>query len=314
MEFNAVILAGGRATRLGGVPKPTLKYDGDTLLQHALHAARGASAVVVVGPDVPGSGGGGEAVISGRAGAGGQLPGRILLAREEPVFAGPAAAIAAGLAALTKNGESSPWTLVLACDMPHASRGVGLLWAALESSPGAEGAMAVSVDGRKQPLLGAYSTAALEREVGVASEGSGLTNSSVFRLLARLNVLDVEVPAGSTDDVDTWEDAAALGIDYELEADVKSQEETLEEWCRTLLQAFELEGVEVDINEVLAVAGVAAHSVVRPAAPLTTFIAGYAAGMARGIGQASDDASMNAALELARKIAKEYSESGTGTE
>ncbi len=87
----------------------------------------------------------------------------------------------------------------------------------------------------------------------------------MFRLLARLNVLDVDVPpAGSTDDVDTWEDAAALGINYELEADVKSQEETLEEWCRTLLQAFELEGVEVDVNEVLAVAGVAAHSVVRP--------------------------------------------------
>ncbi|WP_420180309.1 NTP transferase domain-containing protein [Paenarthrobacter sp. TA1.8] len=301
MEFNAVILAGGRATRLGGVPKPSLKYDGGTLLSHALQAARGASAVVVVGPDVPV---GSEST---------QLPVGVLRAREEPVFAGPAAAIAAGLAAL-KNSPSTPWTLVLACDMPHASRGVDLLWAALASSPNVEGAMAVSPDGRKQPLLGAYSTAALEREVAVASGGSGLTNSSVFRLLARLNVLDVDVPAGSTDDVDTWEDAAALGINYELEADVKSQEETLEEWCRTLLQAFELEGVEVDVNEVLAVAGVAAHSVVRPAAPLTTFIAGYAAGMARGIGQASDDASMNAALELARKVAKEYSESGTDPE
>ncbi len=309
-----MILAGGRATRLGGVPKPTLKYDGDTLLSLALRAARGASAVVVVGPDAPGSGDGGEPGTGSHVLDSGPLPNAVLRTREEPVFAGPAAAIAAGLAALRNKGESSPWTLVLACDMPHASRGVGLLWDALESSPGVEGAMAVSLDGRKQPLLGAYRTAALEREVGVASEGSGLTNSSVFRLLARLNVLDVEVPAGSTDDVDTWEDAAALGIDYELEADVKSQEETLEEWCRTLLQAFELEGVEVDINEVLAVAGVAAHSVVRPAAPLTTFIAGYAAGMARGIGQASDETSMNAALELARKIAKEYSESGTGTE
>ncbi|GAA3275196.1 NTP transferase domain-containing protein [Paenarthrobacter aurescens] len=313
MEFNAVILAGGRATRLGGVPKPSLKYDGDTLLSHALQAARGASAVVVVGPDT-GPEDAEELINSGQADGGGQVPGKILRAREEPVFAGPAAAIAAGLAELKKSGPRAPWTLVLACDMPHASRGVDLLWAALESSPGVEGAMAVSSDGRKQPLLGAYSTAALDREVAVASAGAGLTNSSVFRLLARLNLLDVEVPAGSTDDVDTWEDAAALGIDYELEADVKSQEETLEEWCRTLLQAFELEGVEVDINEVLAVAGVAAHSVVRPAAPLTTFIAGYAAGMARGIGQASDDASMNAALELARRIAKEYSETGTGPE
>lgn len=295
MEFNAVILAGGRATRLGGLPKPTLKYDGGTLLSHALEAARAAAAIVVVGPGDQGL----------------QLPGSVLLAREEPAFAGPAAAIAAGLSALDAAGAESPWTLVLACDMPKAAKGIGRLREALSANPGVEGAMAVSADGRKQPLLGIYSTAALAREVASAVQGSVLTNSSVFKLLARLNLLDVDVPAGSTDDVDTWEDAAVLGIDYDLEADVKSQEETLEDWCRILLQAFELEGVEIDINEVLAVAGVAAHSVVRPAAPLTTFIAGYAAGMARGIGQASDDASMKAALDLARKIAKEYSETGT---
>jgi len=174
--------------------------------------------------------------------------------------------------------------------------------------------MAVSADGRQQPLLGVYSTTALEREVAAASATSGLTNSSVFRLLARLNLLAVTVPDGSTDDVDTWEDAAALGIHNEQEADMKSQEETLEDWCRTLLQAFELEGVEVDINEVLSVAGVAAHSVVRPAAPLTTFIAGYAAGMARGIGQAADDTAMSAALDLARQVAKQYLEPGTEAE
>jgi len=48
---------------------------------------------------------------------------------------------------------------------------------------------------------------------------------------------------------------------------VKSQDETLEDWCRALLQALELDDVEIDVNEVLALAGVAAHSVVRPAAP-----------------------------------------------
>lgn len=87
---------------------------------------------------------------------------------------------------------------------------------------------------------------------------------------------------------------------------MKSQDETLEEWCRALLQAFELENVEVDVNEVLAVAGVAAHSIVRPAAPLTTFIAGFAAGMATGTGQADDARSMQAALGLARAVAKDY--------
>jgi len=87
---------------------------------------------------------------------------------------------------------------------------------------------------------------------------------------------------------------------------VKSQDETLEDWCRALLQAFELEDVEVDVNEVLALAGVAAHSVVRPAAPLTTFIAGFAAGMATGSGQAPDAVSMQAALGVARALAMDY--------
>ncbi|UKA59617.1 DUF6457 domain-containing protein [Arthrobacter sp. FW306-2-2C-D06B] len=92
---------------------------------------------------------------------------------------------------------------------------------------------------------------------------------------------------------------------------MKSQEETLEEWCRSLLQAYELEDVEIDINEILSLAGVAAHSVVRPAAPLTTFIAGFAAGLAAGSGQATQAASMDSAMGLARTLAKDYTNPGT---
>ena len=87
---------------------------------------------------------------------------------------------------------------------------------------------------------------------------------------------------------------------------MKSQDETLEEWCRSLLQAYELEDVEVDVNAVLSLAGVAAHSVVRPAAPLTTFIAGFAAGLASGTGQATDTVAMRAAMDVARTLSKEY--------
>ena len=87
---------------------------------------------------------------------------------------------------------------------------------------------------------------------------------------------------------------------------MKTQDETLEDWCRALLQALELEDVEIDINEVLALAGVAAHAVVRPAAPLTTFIAGFAAGLASGSGQAPDAVAMQAAMGVARKLASAY--------
>lgn len=93
---------------------------------------------------------------------------------------------------------------------------------------------------------------------------------------------------------------------------MKSQDETLEDWCRALLQALELDGVDIDISEVLGLAGVAAHSVVRPAAPLTTFIAGFAAGLASGTGQATDEVSMRAAMGVARKLAKEYAAEAPG--
>ena len=51
MEFDAIILAGGRSSRLGGVPKSGLIYDGATLLERSLSAAGAAVRTVVVGPD-----------------------------------------------------------------------------------------------------------------------------------------------------------------------------------------------------------------------------------------------------------------------
>lgn len=225
-----MILAGGRSARLSGVPKAGLLVDGSTLLALALRAARGARRVVVVGPD-PGT-----------------LPDSVLNCREEPPFAGPAAAIAAGLAKLAENAADparddesaaggpaadpddagrgpAPLTLVLACDMPRAAAAVGVLLAAAAGAGVAGSAapaggsraeagsvMAVSADGRRQPLVALYDTAALQRSVADAARRGALENASVFALLASLEVREVRVPAGSTDDVDTWDDASALGV------------------------------------------------------------------------------------------------------
>lgn len=84
------------------------------------------------------------------------------------------------------------------------------------------------------------------------------------------------------------------------------QKQILEPWCRQLIEALELQGLEVDIDEVLGLAGEAAHAVVRPAAPLTTFIVGYAAGCASATGQASDDVAMRSAGEVARQLVRQY--------
>ena len=207
MEFDAIILAGGRSSRLGGVPKSGLIYDGATLLERSLRAAGAAGRTVVVGPDP------------------GDLPGGVLTCREDPLFAGPAAAIAAGLAAMAADHASrheaappAPFTLILACDMPRSAEAVRALAESLAEfvavAPerhGGSGVMAVSADGRKQPLAGFYSTAALQRCVADAAGRGSLENASVFALLARLDVREVRVPPGSTDDVDTWDDASALG-------------------------------------------------------------------------------------------------------
>ena len=154
---------------------------------------RAPRSVVVVGPDP------------------GLLPAGVLTCREEPPFAGPAAAIAAGLAALVEPpGARPPFTLLLACDMPNVGQAVDALrrWP-LRSR---RRRMAVSPDGRRQPLVGFYSTAALQRSVQDLISRGALMNGSVSALLARLDVQLVTVPAGSTDDVDTWDDAAALGV------------------------------------------------------------------------------------------------------
>ncbi|MEU4744233.1 NTP transferase domain-containing protein, partial [Actinosynnema sp. NPDC023658] len=49
-SWAAVVLAGGRGSRLGGVDKASLVVDGRTLLDHVLDAVAAARQVIVVGP------------------------------------------------------------------------------------------------------------------------------------------------------------------------------------------------------------------------------------------------------------------------
>lgn len=56
----------------------------------------------------------------------------------------------------------------------------------------------------------------------------------------------------------------------------------LHDWIDELLDVLELEDVEVDEGLVLDLARVAAHEVERPAAPITTYLLGYAAAIKGG--------------------------------
>ena len=79
----------------------------------------------------------------------------------------------------------------------------------------------------------------------------------------------------------------------------------LAEWSEQLCRELGLAGFDVDINAILSLAGTAAHAVVRPAAPLTTYLVGYAAGRAAALGEtsaaAATERAANAAAALARR-------------
>jgi hypothetical protein len=79
----------------------------------------------------------------------------------------------------------------------------------------------------------------------------------------------------------------------------------LEEWAASVVEALSIEGLEVDINAVLGLAGRAAHAVVRPAAPLTTFLVGYAAGQAAAGGSVDSADAVRAATDTALRLCAE---------
>jgi hypothetical protein len=72
---------------------------------------------------------------------------------------------------------------------------------------------------------------------------------------------------------------------------------TLNDWVDALAAELGLEDLDVEVQDVLDLAGDAAHAVTRLAAPLTTFIAGYAAGRAGG---EADD--VREAIDAARAL------------
>jgi hypothetical protein len=76
----------------------------------------------------------------------------------------------------------------------------------------------------------------------------------------------------------------------------------LDRWVHRLQQELGLDpGLEVDIGGLLDLARVAAHEVDRPAAPLTTFLVGYAAGRA-----SADSTSVEALAARATALAESW--------
>lgn len=83
--------------------------------------------------------------------------------------------------------------------------------------------------------------------------------------------------------------------------DGAATEQTLADWNERLSVAL---GVPpADIDEILGLAGVVAHGVVRPAAPLSTFLVGYASAVLAAGGMSPEDA-FSQAVAVARELAQ----------
>jgi molybdopterin-guanine dinucleotide biosynthesis protein A len=282
--YDAVVLAGGAGRRLGGVDKPALRVGGATLLDRVLDACAGARTTVVVGPRRP----------TARP---------VVWAREDPPGGGPLPALAAGLRHTT-----APTVLLLAADLPFLTRTtVAALLAAVRDADALDGVLLTDPDGRDQPLAAAYQGAPLRHGIDLLTAEHGeLAGLPLRRLTARLALGRLPDPGGRASfDCDTWE---ALST---ARRQIREHGRVLDEWIAAAKADLGID-LDVDTATLLDLARDAAHGVARPAAPLTTFLVGYAAGRAGGGPEAVAEAARKAA-ELARRWAAEpQEESGPG--
>ncbi|MFE9766875.1 DUF6457 domain-containing protein [Streptomyces sp. NPDC005808] len=357
LPYDAVVLAGGAARRLGGVDKPAVRVGGRPLLDRVLAACAGAATTVVVA----------EPRSTARP---------VVWAREDPPGGGPLAALGAGLRHTTAefvvvlsadlpfleagtvrrlvealqlsttrpvhtlNAEKKPSGPVDAEGKPSGPDGVlfvdpggkpsgpdGVLLVDPEGKPsGPDGVLLVDPEGKDQPLVAAYRVAALRWElaslasaairgsatvaaadngsataaaaaadngsaipvaIGDSVAGGGLAGLPLRRLTTALDLIRISDPVASFD-CDTWDDIAAA------RARIREHGHVLDEWISAVKDELGID-LDVDTGLLLDLARDAAHGVARPAAPLTTFLVGYAAARAGGGPEAVAEASRKAA-------------------
>ena len=192
----AIVLAGGRGSRLGGVDKASVRLAGERLVDRVVRAARaaGAAPVVVVGPALPGLAG-------------------CTLVTESPRFGGPLVALEAGLRALEAGNvggyEAEPdaqlaSVLLLACDLVHSEEVVQYLLAA-EPAPG-EAVVLRDPSGRAQWLAGRYDLAALRAGLDAARAVGELSGRPLRHALREIPIRFIDAQAEMLADIDEPDD------------------------------------------------------------------------------------------------------------
>ncbi|WP_342343365.1 NTP transferase domain-containing protein [Microbacterium sp. CFBP 8794] len=268
---DAILLAGGRGSRVGGAVKPLFEVNGTTLLAAAIAAVRtaGVERIVVAAPELD--------------------PGLdVEWVREEPPFGGPVAGIIAALSSVDADE-----VYVVACDLPTAGQAVALLPDVLPS--GVDGVCLD--DGRRQWLIGRYRTAALRAAASPLPDRG--RDASMRALLGGMTVTPVSVDPALTHDVDTWDDLREARGGAAMTESRTLPPEALNDWSAALAERFDLGEGDIPISLILDLARDVANGVARPAAPLSAFVAGLVAGRAGG-SPADTEAAVAAVVELAR--------------
>lgn len=176
--FDAVILAGGGARRLGGVDKPAVRIGAESLLDRVLAAVDAAGTTVVVG---------------GRR----RVQRDVVWTLEEPPGAGPVAALAAGLA-----HTSAGIVVVLAADLPWIAPAVVRLVDALAADASADCAI-LTRDARRNYLAAAWRGPALAVAIARLAD---LRDKPMRLLYESITVAEVEDVDDAGRDCDTWTD------------------------------------------------------------------------------------------------------------
>ncbi len=262
---SLLVLTGGASLRLGQ-DKATTHVGGRRMIDRLLAGLPADVPVVVVGPPPDG------------------LARRVAVVREDPPGSGPLAGIGAGLAAV-----STPSVGVIAADMPFGLPVVAEALAQLtgvaphigvhgidhrmdgsvhtvDPLPAAQAVVPIDPEGYRQWLCAAYRTDALR--VALAALGP-LAGLPVRALRGALDVMEWAVPAAALADVDTAEQLAVA------RTRAAEEDRDMQEWVDAVRAALGVD-VALDIDAILDVARDAAHTVDRPAAPVTTYLLGAA--------------------------------------
>jgi molybdopterin-guanine dinucleotide biosynthesis protein A len=167
--YDAILLTGGRASRMGRPGKPGLVVGGRALAARVAAAVADAGRLVVVGPayGAPAS----------------------VVTRERPPGAGPVAALAAGLPHVTAG-----YVAVLAADLPFLDPGT--IAVLRRAATGHDLALLVDAAGRDQLLCGVWRTSALAAAVSALPAVAGAPVRALLRPGTRVARRTVSPTAG----------------------------------------------------------------------------------------------------------------------